>query len=115
MGDDGRTEYRYRYGKFWHKLYGAKLLENIVQALARIVVMNAALRIRDRGLQTVNPRDYMFCLQAHDELVFIVKTAELDSAKKIIHEEMTRRPSCGLATRRTDAELTVGASYGAAK
>jgi hypothetical protein len=58
MGDDGHNEYVYRYGKFWHKLYGAKFLENIVQALARIVVMNAALRIRDRGLCTANPADY---------------------------------------------------------
>ena len=30
----------YNYGRFTHKIYGAKLLENIVQALARIVVMN---------------------------------------------------------------------------
>ena len=32
----GDIEYRYRYGKPWHTLYGAKLLENIVQALARM-------------------------------------------------------------------------------
>lgn len=114
MGADGRTEYVYRYGKFWHKLYGAKLLENIVQALARIVVMNAALRIRDRGLHTIDPRDYRFVLQAHDELVFIVKRTELDSAKKIIYEEMTRRPSWAKDAP-IDAELGEGASYGEAK
>ena len=114
LGEDGRTEYRYRYGKFWHTLYGAKFLENIVQALARIVVMNAALRIRDRGLYTANPMDYRFVLQAHDELVFIVKTAHLDSAKKIILEEMTRRPSWGKDAP-IDAELGEGASYGEAK
>ena len=114
MGEDGRNELRYRYGKFWHKIYGAKFLENIVQALARIVVMNAALRIRDRGLHTVNPQDYRFCLQAHDELVFIVKRSELDKAKKIIHEEMTRRPSWA-PDAPIDAELGEGASYGAAK
>jgi DNA polymerase len=111
---DGRQEYRYRYGKFWHRLYGAKLLENIVQALARIVVMNAALRIRDRGLHTVNPQDYRFVLQAHDELVFIVQTSELDAAKKIILEEMTRRPSWA-PDAPIDAELGQGASYGEAK
>jgi DNA polymerase len=113
-GKDGRTEYVYRYGKFWHKLYGAKFLENIVQALARIVVMNAALRIRDRGLHTVNPADYRFCLQAHDELVFIVQTSELDAAKKIILEEMRRAPSWA-PTAPIDAELGQGASYGEAK
>lgn len=112
--ETGRTEHRYRYGKKWHKIYGAKLLENIVQALARIVVMNAALRIRDRGLHTVNPEDYRFVLQAHDELVFIVKTVNLDNAKKIILEEMTRRPSWAKDAP-IDAELGEGASYGDAK
>lgn len=113
-GEDGRPEYVYRYGKFWHKIYGAKLLENIVQALARVVVMNAALRIRDRGLVAVNPGDYRFVLQGHDELVFIVRRSELDNAKKIIHEEMTRRPSWA-PDAPIDAELGEGVSYGAAK
>lgn len=114
MGDDGRTEYRYRYGKFWHKLYGAKLLENIVQALARIVVMNAALRIRDRGLHEANPRDYRFVLQAHDELVFIIQKSHLDVAKKIILEEFRRRPSWGPDIP-LDAEIGQGKNYGEAK
>ncbi len=112
--DTGHTEYRYRYGKFWHRLYGAKLLENIVQALARIVVMNAALRIRDRGRSEPNPGDYFFALQAHDELVFVVKKKYVDRAKTIIHEEMTRRPSWGKDIP-IDAELGEGASYGEAK
>lgn len=112
--DTGRNEVVYRYGKFWHKLYGAKFLENIVQALARIVVMNAALRIRDRGLSTQNPADYRFRLQAHDELVFIVKKIFVDEAKAIILQEMTRRPSWALDAP-IDAELGQGASYGAAK
>lgn len=110
----GRIRHRYRYGKFWHDLYGAKLLENIVQALARIVVMNAALRIRDRGLSTAHPGDYRFVLQAHDELVFIVHKSELDDAKKLILSEMRRRPSWGLDIP-IDAELGEGGSYGEAK
>lgn len=110
----GRNEIVYRYGKIWHKLYGAKFMENIVQALARIVVMNAALRIRDRGLSTANPADYRFRLQAHDELVFIVKKKYVDEAKALILQEMTRRPSWALDAP-IDAELGQGASYGAAK
>lgn len=110
----GNTEHIYRYGKFWHKLYGAKLLENIVQTLARIVVMNAALRIRDRGKMTPNPRDYYFRLQAHDELVFIVKKKYAAEVKKVIMEEMTRRPSWA-PDAPIDAEMGQGASYGAAK
>ncbi len=114
MGEDGRMRTTYRYGKFWHDIYGAKLLENIVQALARIVVMNAALRIRSRGLTTARPSDYRFRLQAHDELVFIVKKINLDAAKAIILEEMRRRPSWA-PTAPIDAELGIGASYGEAK
>ena len=114
MDANGRNELRYRYGKFWHKLYGAKFLENIVQALARIVVMNAALRIRDRGRHTANPEDYRFRLQAHDELVFIVKKINLAAVKQVIMEEMTRRPSWA-PDAPIDAEMGQGASYGAAK
>jgi DNA polymerase family A len=110
----GYTEYSYRYGKFRHKIYGAKLLENIVQALARVVVMNAALRIRDRGRSTLYPRDYRYVLQAHDELVFIVHKTELENAKAIIQYEMKARPSWGLSIP-IDCELGQGKSYGEAK
>jgi DNA polymerase len=99
-------EHTYYYGKFKHKIYGAKLLENIVQALARIVVMNAALRIADRG--------YNYALQAHDELVYVVKNSEVDTAKQIIHEEMTRPPSWA-PTLPLTASVGVGPNYGEAK
>jgi hypothetical protein len=117
-GNDGQMfdviDCVYRYGKFTHKLYGAKFLENIVQALARIVVMNAALRIRDRGFGTPNPADYRFALQAHDELVFIIHKDEVDRAKQVIHTEMTRRPSWAPDLPLT-ADVGVGDSYGEAK
>lgn len=107
---DANGELSYRHGKFTHKIYGAKLLENITQALARIVVMNAALRIRGRGDASWS----MFVLQAHDELVFIVPDAEVDKAKLIIHEEMTRRPSWAQTLPLT-ADIGTGQSYGEAK
>lgn len=109
-----RTEFSYRYGKMRHRLYGAKLLENISQALARIIVMNAALRIRDRGRYTEAPHAFRFVLQAHDELVFIVPDNLLDLAKQIIHAEMTRPPSWGQDIPLT-ADVGVGKSYGEAK
>lgn len=108
------VEHRYRYGKMWHRLYGPKLLENIVQALARIIVMNAALRIRDRGKTRPYPDAYRFVLQAHDELVFIVPNEELDFAKTLIHTEMVRPPSWGRDIPLT-ADVGTGASYGEAK
>ena len=101
--EHGKT---YGYGGRRHKIYGAKFLENIIQFLARIILMNAAMRLADRGLR--------FCLQAHDELVFIVRDDDVDNAKKIIHEEMTRRPSFALTLPLT-AEVGHGQTYGEAK
>ncbi len=100
------SEWNYRYGKMQHKMYGAKMLENIVQFLARIIVMNTALRLNDRG--------YRFCLQAHDELVFVVPNSEVDKAMKIIHEEMVRPPSWAKDLPLA-AEVKFGRSYGEAK
>lgn len=114
QGAGGSWEYLYRYGNFYHRIYGAKLLENIVQFLARIVVMNAALRIRDRGKSRPCPWAYRFVHQAHDELVFIVPDDELNEAKRIIHAEMVRRPSWGPDIPLV-AEIGTGASYGEAK
>jgi hypothetical protein len=111
--ETGRTEYIYRYGKEWHRLYGAKLLENIIQALARIVVMNAALRIRARTRKELGV-EFKFKLQAHDELVYIVPHNLVDAVKKIVHEEMKRPPSWA-PTAPIDAELGQGKSYGEAK
>lgn len=96
----------YRYGKKNHRMYGPKFLENIVQALARIVVMNASLRLWDRG--------YRFCLQAHDELAFIVAEIDAENAKTIVLQEMKRPPSWALDLP-LDAEANYGDTYGDAK
>jgi hypothetical protein len=87
-------------------LYGAKLLENISQSLARIVIMQAGNRLAKQGLRWV--------LQAHDELVFVVPTAEVDAAKKTILEEMIRPPSW-LSELPLAAEIGVGDNYGETK
>ncbi len=102
LDQTGRGGFAYFYGKTRHKIYGAKLLENIIQALARIVVMNAALRLENRGLK--------FCLQAHDELVYICPDADISEASRIIHEEMVRPPSWA-PTLPLTADVKSGASY----
>lgn len=104
-------EFEYDYGRFSHKIYGAKLLENIVQFLARIVVMHAALRIRGHA---PNEQWSRFVLQAHDELVFIVPDALVEHAKQVIHSEMIRRPSWAPDIP-LKADVGVGQSYGEAK
>ena len=99
-------EYVYTYGFGTYKMYGGKMLENIIQFLARIIIMNAALRLNDLG--------YRFVLQSHDELVFIVPTDDVVNAKKIIHRELIRRPSWGRDIP-LDAEVNHGPSYGDVK
>lgn len=101
-----RDDLKYKYGRTVHRMYGPKLLENIVQALARIIVMNAALRLECRG--------YRFAMQSHDELSFVVPKDDVETAKKIIYEEFVRRPSWGLRIP-LNAEVNSGRSYGDAK
>jgi DNA polymerase family A len=102
----GGHELKYKYGGRTFKIYGAKFLENIIQFLARIVFMNAALRLYARNVR--------FILQVHDELVFIVPDEHVDLAKKIIYDEMIRRPSWA-PNLPLKVSIGSGQSYGDAK
>lgn len=94
----------------WKRLYGGKLLENIIQALARIVVMYAMLRLRKPF------RDYgiKIGLQCHDELVVHCPDAYVDWANQMMSYEMDRVidwiPGCPVAS-----EGGIGLTYGDAK
>jgi len=97
----------FTYGGKPKYLYGGKMLENIVQALARICVMDAAVRVRKRiGMQ--------LHLQVHDELVYVVPNEMAETVKQVVYEEMCRRPQWGLDIP-LDAEGDIGPSYGDAK
>jgi DNA polymerase I-like protein with 3'-5' exonuclease and polymerase domains len=85
------------------ELYGAKLLENCCQALARVILMQAALRLAQRG--------YRYVLQAHDEPVFVIPDDRLEEAKKIISQELTRAP-VWMPDLPLQAEIRVGPNYG---
>lgn len=74
-----------RYDDPEEELWGGKLLENICQALARVILMQAALRLADRGLRYV--------LQVHDELVFCIPGEEVDEARVTIAQEMIKPPA----------------------
>jgi DNA polymerase len=103
-------EWTYTFGGKPKRLYGGALLENIVQALARIVVMDAGVRIRKifatYGIQ--------LALQVHDELVFVVPEELAEVCKKIALDEMSRRPTWA-PTLPLAAEADFGPSYGDAK
>jgi len=57
--------WRIKTRKGWSKLYGAKLVENLIQALARVVMSDCMLRLIAMG--------YRIVTTTHDELVVLIK------------------------------------------
>lgn len=74
------TALDYHNGKHRVDIYGGKLLENIVQALARIVMTTAELRLARAGLRAA--------LSVHDELVYVVKRENVTMIKEVIKQVM---------------------------
>lgn len=83
--DGGDAGWRVRVNKNgWSRMYGAKLVENVIQALARVHVSQAWLRCRQAGLDIVS--------MEHDKLIAVVATVDADAAFKLMREEMCRPP-----------------------
>lgn len=89
------------------KIYGAKLVENIVQALARIHIMEVAQRVKTNY-------GYDFALQVHDELVYVVADERAEWFKEFLLLEMCI-PAPWLDGCPLAAEGGVGDNYGDAK
>lgn len=104
------NEWVYTFGGKPKRLYGGALLENIVQALARIIVMDAGVRLQ----KIFSTYGIQLALQVHDELVFVVPDDLADVCLKIALEEMSRRPAWA-PTLPLAAEAGFGATYGDAK
>jgi hypothetical protein len=100
----------FTYGGKIKRLYGGALLENISQALARIVIMDAMVRVRRR----LEKFGIELALQVHDELVYVVPMKAAALVKQIVLEEMNRRPTWGPELPLA-SEAGVGPSYGDAK
>lgn len=100
----------YSYAGKPRRLYGGALLENIIQALARIIITDAIIRIRQR----ISALGIHLALQVHDELVYIVPSHLVDIVKAILSEEMNRRPIWA-PDLPLQSETGVGQNYGDAK
>lgn len=107
------NQWRYDYAGRPKTIYGGKLLENIIQALARICVMDAAVRVRKRIGQEFESRIHLN-LQVHDELVYVVPNHLVEALEEIVLQEMRARPIWGFDIP-LDAESGTGASFGDAK
>lgn len=88
------------------KIYGGKMLENIVQALARIIMTTAELRLAEHGR--------MAALSVHDELVFVVKEDHVPLVSKAIKAVM-EYPVEWMQELPIKCEIKVGDNYGECK
>jgi DNA polymerase len=87
------------------RIYGGKVVENIVQAVARIVVTDQLVEISKR---------YKVVLQVHDEVVIVCDEDEAEEAKAFVMGVMSTPPEWakGLPVA---CEADVGKTYGDAK
>lgn len=104
---DGYTYMGGAAGKERTRIYGGLLVENIVQALARIVVTEQMLEIRARW-------GYQIATMTHDELVCVVPEAEAHVALGNMLSVMKLAPEWAQGLP-LSAEGGIGESYGAAK
>jgi DNA polymerase len=111
---DGKGEWWYTYGVKKKRLYGAKMLENIIQSLARICTFDAAVRIRRRFERLDDSGAMGLALQAHDELVYVIPEDIADVCQAIVLEEMRVRPAWAPELP-LDAEAGYGPTYGDTK
>jgi DNA polymerase I-like protein with 3'-5' exonuclease and polymerase domains len=84
-------EYDGRYGAV--KIYGGKVVENVVQALARIVVFDQMAKI-DQQMRQLDGTDgrYKVVLTVHDEVVCVVPEAAEAWCKEVMVREMSTPP-----------------------
>jgi len=83
-------------------IYSGKLVENIVQALSRIVLTNAELRLADHRVRAA--------LSVHDELVFVVPERSADKFALAIRKALTQTVPW-LPELPVEAEVSIGRNY----
>lgn len=87
-------------------LWGGAFTENVVQALARIIISRAEVLLARHGLTSV--------MQVHDELVFLVPTHTADRVAGVV-ERVVTAPVPWLPNIPLACKVGVGSSYGDAK
>jgi DNA polymerase len=98
---DSGFEYEARKNE-WVKIYGGKVIENVTQALARIVIGQQMLKIAEK---------YRVVLTVHDAIACIAPIGEQHLAKEYVESCMRWIPewATGLPL---NCESGVGANYG---
>jgi hypothetical protein len=84
MGERGWPEWSYQSGDIRKKIYGGLLTENLVQALARIIVATQMLAI---------DKKYPVVMTTHDEAVTHPKTRDAEKCYAYMEKCMTTAPA----------------------
>jgi DNA polymerase len=89
----------------WKRIYGASCVENITQAVARIVVSEQMVKVGRR---------YPVALQVHDEIVCVVDEKDADDCKAFMMSVMSTPPEWA-PDLPVACEADIGPNYGDAK
>ena len=89
----------------WTRIYGGKVTENVVQALARIVVAEQMASIG---------QSYRVAFQVHDEVIITTRENDLTNARQFVERQMSTPPSWAKDLP-VACESGVGYNYGDAK
>ena len=99
---DGKSSITYQSRKGTIGLWGGVVVENVVQALARIIVGEQMIAINDH---------YRVALTVHDAAVVVVPEDEAEKASKTIVEIMSTAPEWA-PDLPVACEAKIGATYG---
>jgi DNA polymerase len=83
--ESGEEYWRYKTRKGWAKLYGGKLVENVVQFMSRVDMSQSLLRILART--DIRPAHL-----EHDSAAWIVPNSLVEPFTSVVTQEMTRAP-----------------------
>jgi DNA polymerase len=106
LNEQGKQEYVYdtRKGKavIPNRIYGGKVIENVCQAVARIIIGEQMLAVAKK---------YKVVMTVHDAIACIVPEAEANTAREYVEMCMKMRPKWALELP-LSCESGVGNSYG---
>ena len=99
---EGKGKYKYKSRRGYISVWGGSVVENVIQALARIVIGEQMVKISEQ---------YRPVLTVHDSVVCVAKKDDADNALKYIMGIMSTPPTWG-TTLPITCEAAYGDSYG---
>jgi len=104
-----RTHWVYYRGKRMNRIYGPKLVENVIQAMAFVHIMDVARKVKALTHGMLLPAH-----QIHDELLYVVPEHQAEKVRDLVVREMAKSPPW-LPGAPLAAEGHIGRTYGDAK